>query len=151
MKKQEKTILKLFEENELDISRLYRLYSQKIQGHKRFWENLSREEIEHSLEIARIGKEEGFDMIKENNFSHGIIKYVSDFVGEQIEKVKKEKVSHKEAVEIALRIEQSMLEKKCFEIFIPSQKSLKKALDKLNKETEKHVELLKKELKKISK
>jgi hypothetical protein len=40
MSSQKKTILELFEENEVDISRLYRIYSQKIKGHKRFWEEL---------------------------------------------------------------------------------------------------------------
>lgn len=151
MSNQKKTILELFEENEVDISRLYRIYSQKIKGHKRFWEELSKEEIEHSLELNKIREEEKTDMIKENNFSRGIVKYVSDFVAEQIKVAKNGKITHREAIEIALRIEQSMLEKKCFEIFIPSKESLKKVLKNLNKETEKHVEVLRKELKKVIK
>ncbi|MFZ2193101.1 MAG: hypothetical protein WAV31_02555 [Candidatus Moraniibacteriota bacterium] len=150
MEQNKKTILKIFEENEKDISRLYRIYSQKIQGHKKFWEELSREEVGHSLEIARIGQDKKIGLIEENSFSRGIVKYVSDFVVEQTEIAKKQKISHLNAINTALRIEQSMLEKKCFEIFIPAQKKLKDVLEKLNRETEKHVGLLRKELKKYS-
>ncbi|MFA6160175.1 MAG: hypothetical protein WC678_03760 [Parcubacteria group bacterium] len=151
MEQNKKTILKIFEENEKDISRLYRIYSQKIQGHKKFWEGLSKEEIGHSLEIAKISQNKKLGLVEENSFSRGIVKYVSDFVNEQIEIAKKEKLSHLSAINVALRIEQSMLERKCFEIFIPAQDKLKDVLEKLNKETEKHVGVLQKELKKYSK
>ncbi|MDA3815235.1 MAG: hypothetical protein PF549_02615, partial [Patescibacteria group bacterium] len=103
------------------------------------------------LELNKIREEEKTDMIKENNFSRGIVKYVSDFVAKQINVAKKGKITHREAIEIALRIEQSILEKKSFEMFIPSEESLKKVLKSLNKETEKHVEVLRKELKNILK
>lgn len=138
-------ILNLFEENELNISRLYKLYAKANPQHKQFWQKLASEEIQHALEIRESyqGQEEIFE---ENNFSRGTIKYVSDFVRDNIEKAQKEKVGHLEALEIALRIEQSFLEKKCFEIFIPSEQKVKEVLKKLNKETEEHVERLKKEL-----
>jgi hypothetical protein len=108
---QRPAILDLFEQNELNISRLYRLYSQKLIDKRAFWEQISREEIEHALDIRNSydGKD---DIFKENNFSRGTIKYVSDFVLESIEKAGDENLSHADALETALRIEQSFLEKK---------------------------------------
>jgi hypothetical protein len=74
---------------------------------------------------------------------------VADFVQESVDRAKKYKLSQKEAFKTALRIEQSFLEKKCFEIFIPSHQKVKKVLEKLNQETEEHTERLRRELKKI--
>lgn len=144
------SILDLFAQNELNVSRLYRLYSQKIPTQQVFWEKLSREEIQHAQEIEKAysGKKEPF---QENNFSRGIIKYVADFVQDSIKQAKEEKMSHKKALQVALRIEQSFLEKKCFEIFIPNQQTIKKVLQKLNKETQEHIERLQKELQRVMK
>jgi hypothetical protein len=94
------------------------------------------------------GQEEVFE---ENNFSRGTIKYVSDFVRDNIIKAQKEKVDHLKALEIALRVEQSFLEKKCFELFTPNKQKVREVLEKLNKETEEHVGRLKKELERIKK
>ena len=144
---QKLTILDLFEQNELNISRLYRLYSQKISTKQAFWEQLSREEIQHALEIKESYNGQK-DVFEENNFSRGSIKYVADFVKKSIQQAKKEKSIHFEALKIALRVEQSFLEKKCFEIFIPNHKTVKKVLQKLNQETQEHIERLQKELEK---
>lgn len=141
-------ILDLFEQNELNISRLYKIYAKIDIKYKNFWEQLAREEIQHALEIRESykGKE---DIFQENNFSRGIIKYVADFVQESVEKAKKDKLNQTEALETALRIEQSFLEKKCFEIFISSNKKVQQVLEKLNQETEEHADRLRQKLEKI--
>jgi hypothetical protein len=143
-------ILDLFEQNELNVSRLYKLYSKIDEKYQKFWEKLAQEEIQHALEIRESyqGQE---DIFQENKFSRGIIKYVADFVQESVDRAKKDKLSQTEALETALRIEQSFLEKKCFEIFIPSHQKVKKVLEKLNQETEEHVERLRNQLEKLTK
>ncbi|MDR3558778.1 MAG: hypothetical protein P4L62_04900 [Candidatus Pacebacteria bacterium] len=145
----QKSIITLFEENELKISQLYDMYAQALPDHKDFWEKISEEEIGHANAIsdafAVLGKKNEY--FEENNFTRGIIKYVSDFVEEQIMAAVKKKPTHLEAINVALRVEQSMLEKKCFEIFIPTDDALKDVLKRLNQDTERHVNLLRKELK----
>lgn len=152
MAKDKKSIISLFEENEMRVSRLYSLYSQKIPGHKRFWKKISQEEVEHSNAISEAfnstKQEEHF---KENKFLRGIINYITEFVEKETEKTRKNEISHAEAVQAALRLEQSMIEKKCFELFIPTNNSLKNILKKLNRETEKHIGMLQDEWKKINK
>jgi len=147
---QRPTILDLFEQNELNISRLYRLYSQKLVDNRDFWEQLSKEEIAHALEIRKSydGKD---DIFEETNFSRGTIKYVSDFVDDCIKKAKKEDLLHAEALETALRVEQSFLEQKCFEIFMPNQKNVREVFERLNKETEGHIRRIQEEIKKTLK
>ncbi|HLN18828.1 MAG TPA: hypothetical protein VK255_01515 [Patescibacteria group bacterium] len=143
----ERSIIDLFEDNELKISILYNLYSQKIPAKKDFWKKISDEEIIHAREIAQSFSKEK-ECFKENKFSRGVVSYVSGYVEEKIEEAKKENISHTDAINIALRIEQSILEKKIFDMFMPKDITIKKVIERLNKDTERHTSQLRKELKK---
>lgn len=146
----DKPIMRLFEENELNISRLYALYAEKNPSKESFWSGLSREEIEHAAQI-RNGEEElgNWEMIEENKFTRGVVRHVMDFVLDEIERAKNGKISHIEALHVALRVERSMLEKKCFDMFIPTDVTIKNLLKKMNRETERHILVLMKEMKKM--
>ena len=148
-----KSIIQLFEENELSISLLYSLYAKNIPAHAAFWGKISTEEIIHAKAIASAFAEtkNKSEYFQENNFSRGIIKYISDFVAEKTIEAANAPITHLEAINIALRVEQSMLEKKCFEIFIPTDAALKSILQRLNKDTERHAASLRQELKKLQK
>ncbi len=141
-----KPLLHLFEENELNIATLYSLYSQKIPAKKDFWEELSNEETAHAAQIGN--QKDGEDPMEENKFSRGVIHYVMDSVLKEIQRAQAKEMSHHEALLAALRIEQSMLERKCFEIFAHSSEQVKAVLFKMNKETERHVEKIHSEMKK---
>jgi hypothetical protein len=146
MEQQQKTIITLFEENELNIGKLYKLYSQKFPDRQAFWLGLSMEEAGHAADI-RASHRKNDDLFETNKFTAGVLKYVMDFVEEKIQEVQKKEISHIDALNNALRIEQSILEKKCFELFTPTSQQLKAVLASLNKETEAHVNRLRKELK----
>ncbi|HAS00202.1 MAG: hypothetical protein US57_C0007G0018 [Candidatus Moranbacteria bacterium GW2011_GWC2_37_73] len=143
-----KPVIILFKENEINIAALYSLYAQKIPEKRTFWEKLSNEEIRHAAEIGN--EKEQTDAIIENKFSRIIINTVITFVLEETTKAQQKNISHREALKTALRIEQSMLEKKCFEIFKPTNKKLKDVFCKMNKETERHVEMLHEEMKRAN-
>lgn len=143
-----KPIILLLEENELNIGTLYSLYAQKIPAKEAFWNRLSNEEVGHAGRIGSSSHADQAGEIIENKFSRGVIRHVMDFVLESIEKAKTEDISHQTALKTALRIERSMLEKKCFDMFTPSSLILKELLQKLNGDTERHIESLVKELKK---
>lgn len=141
-----KPIILLLEENELNIAALYSLYAQKIPSKKKFWDKISNDEIAHA---ASIGNKKSYsNEIEENKFSRGVTKYVMDFVVEESDFAKTNNVSHHDALKTALRIERSMLEKKCFNMFAPKDEKLKTILLKLNNETERHIQMLLKEMKK---
>src|SRR5665647_3079300 len=141
-----KPLIALFEENEMNIAALYSLHAQKIPEKAAFWDRLSNEEIGHA---AQIGSEKtSSDAIAENKFSRGVIKYLMDFVLSEIDKAQQEETSHHSALLIALRIEQSMLERKCFDMFLPTNQTIKEIFFKLNRDTQRHVEALQGEMKK---
>jgi len=142
-----KPIIALFEENERNISALYALYAAALPKHKKFWEKLSAEEISHANRISRTKITDGKNF-QDNNFSRGIINHVMSYVLEESECAKKGDFTHADALRTALRVERSMLEQKCFEIFNPNNQTLKEILTKLNQETEGHVEMLLDEMKK---
>jgi hypothetical protein len=141
-----RTPITLFEENEINISTLYSLYAQKIKDKSAFWNRLSQEEVGHAAQIGN--KKDLNDAILENKFSQSIIKYVMDFVLESIEIAQKNEINHHEALKTALRIERSMLEEKCFDIFMPKNETVKEVFARLNKDTKKHIEILMKEMRK---
>jgi rubrerythrin len=137
-----KPIISLFEENELNISSLYSIYAEKIPGKSRFWKKIAAEEIDHAEEIRNQRDVLELNDTAESKFSRNIIDYVMGFVLDETEKAQQTKIGHRDAVLSALRIERSMLEKKLFDIFIPSNETVKNVMKKLNKETERHVQLL---------
>lgn len=141
-----KPLMALFEENELNISSLYLIYAQKIPSQYDFWKKLSDDEISHAADISR--NKNNLGDIAETNFSRGVVKHVMSFVLKEIERATQNKITHHEALLAALRIERSMLEKKCFEIFRPTNKKVENMLCKLNRETEEHVARLTQEMKK---
>lgn len=141
-----KPILDLFKENEMNISALYSLYAQNIPEKSAFWEKLSNEEIAHAIQLGREQKGDG--EVVENKFSRGVIRHVMDFVLEETEKARKTEVTHQDALRSALRIERSLLEKKCFNLFTPSGGTLQAVFSELNEESERHVKILLGEMKK---
>lgn len=142
-----KTIIELFEENELAVSKLYGLYSRNFPKHQDFWAKLSAEEIEHTKGLASVGKGQDDRIYFEpNKFARGVIKYVNDFIGQQIKEVKKKKLTHIQALNIALRVERSIVENKNFELFAPNDTTVKDMLKRINKETSHHIKVLMKEL-----
>lgn len=143
--------MEAFEKNELQISKLYSLYAEKFPGHEKFWNRLSKEEIGHAREIASLNNAASRNEFQENKFSLGVINYISSFVSGEIERTKNTDITNIEAMNTALRVEQSMLEKKCFDIFSPTNITLKETLEKLNKDTNRHEMVLRKELKKLTK
>lgn len=145
----DKPILTLLEENELNISSLYALYARKIPHKNAFWDQLSREEISHAASLNNGGSDiDSAQSIIENKFSRGVIRYVMDFVLEETRRAESEKetLSHHDALHTALRIERSMLEKKCFDILTPANTTVQALLQKLNDETEQHIEMLTEEI-----
>jgi hypothetical protein len=71
-----------------------------------------------------------------------------DFVLAETARAQRGNITHKNALHTALRIERSMLEKKCFDLFAPNNKTIKKVFDCLNVDTERHVQTLLDEMKK---
>ena len=114
-----------------------------------FWEQLSQEEISHATALSNdntnISAEQS---IAENKFTRGVLQYVMDFVLAEIQRAEKNDIAHLDALNTALRVERSILEKKCFELFIPTNITIQDVFQKMNRETEQHIKTLVQELQK---
>ena len=143
-----KPLIYLFEENELNVSHLYRIYAEKFSEHEAFWQRLSMEEVGHAEKIHSLRKQPAANFV-ETNFTRGIVSYVMNFVKDEITKAENDEISHLDALNTALRIEQSILEKKCFDFFQSSDKTLNEVMGELGEETQKHLKMLQGQIEKI--
>lgn len=124
--------------------KLYGAYARKILRQKKFWTDLSKSEEVHVRMLHEIGKryrgEE--NLFKTSKHLENIVGYIGRFIDAELEKTKTGKISQKSALETALRIEQSMIEKKCFEIIQPEKAEILEVFRKLNQETDGHYQSL---------
>lgn len=151
--KKPKNILTLIFENEQRVLALYKIYAKKISKHKLFWRGLAGEEAVHVKILRDLNAyyRNSDDLFKTNKHIFGIFDYIGSFIESEISRAKSENVSQENALEVALRIEQSMVEKKCFEIIKPEKAEILKVFRRLNKETKGYTELLLKEHQKCCK
>ncbi len=150
MSVKEENVLVLFSRNESKIEKLYKLYSAKFPQYKKLWQELAREENIHAEILKDLSRKfkENHKFFKMNEYSIPIINYVSNFIDEQLKRLKSGKVILKEALEAALQIERSMIEKKSIEMFEPTHGDILGVFKRLNHETDRHVKMLIKALNK---
>jgi rubrerythrin len=136
----EMSLLGHFSDNENEISLLYLAYADKFPGKSRLWEKLAKDEKRHSALLAdldeRFDEAHNFFQISEN--APAILNYIGNFIDNCFTKIHKEDFTFADALDDALCLEQSMIEKKNFEIFSTTNPEIKEVLDKLNLETEGH-------------
>jgi len=112
-------ILDLFYANELLIAKLYSEYANKTVLAE-FWKELAEEEVRHA-KIIKIANEEYLlsnYFLEYQPFLHEMITYVYTFVVNEYEQSSsKSKIDDLYSLEKALRIEQSIIESKCLEVF----------------------------------
>jgi hypothetical protein len=148
MPKPKKRIIDLLIENEKDIAKLYRIYSKIFLEFEGFWQNIVQEEDRHVQMLTDIKKalkkdEEAF---YDNNYSLDIINYIARFMEKELQKAKDKKINPRGSFECALRIEQSIIESRCFDIFVPTKREFLGILKKINQEAKNHARLINKEL-----
>ncbi len=143
------SLLRHFSQNESKIAELYLAYSDKFPERVKLWQGLAKDELRHSALLLdldeRFGEVEGNWQVSSN--APAILEYISEFIETCLAKVKSESLDLKEALNNALSLEQSMIEKKSFEIFASANSEIISVLEKLNRETEGHKQWLLKYLK----
>lgn len=147
MSNQKETIIDLLLENEKKVSQLYVLYSQQFPEQRDFWTQIAMEEMDHVEALEKARRELSDDsMIQEGPYARDIITYLTQFIDAELQTLKTSPI---DAIHTALRLEQSMVEKKCFEIFIPENREVRRIMEKINQDTENHVKYLRNALKNI--
>jgi rubrerythrin len=136
----EMSLLSHFSINENKISLLYLAYADKFPKRSQLWEKLAKDEKRHSALLAdldeRFGSEIERSQVSENAWA--ILDYIGNFIDNCFTKINKADFTFEGALNDALCLEQSMIEKKNFEIFPTDNSEIKGVLEKLNIETEGH-------------
>ena len=134
------SLLGQFSLNENKIAELYSVYAEKFSEQASLWNGLVKDERRHSALLAdldeRFGQKINNWQLSEN--APAILDYISQYIDDCLRQAESPDFNFKEALNNALSLEQSMLEKKSFEIFSPVVVEIKEVLEKLNRETEGH-------------
>jgi len=138
-------LFKIFSQNESKIAQLYALYALAIPSQEKMWTRLSGEEIKHAMVLQKLDTVYG-DSEKLYTAIEGarnILDYVGNFIDEQLAAAQSRDINVQEAISTAMRLEQSMIERKCFDIVSSNEPEIISILETLNKETENHFQILK--------
>lgn len=141
-------VIEALAKHEEAIGELYKAYSEKFMSYKQFWIALFADEKDHSYWIRQLlGKaKDGFVFFQEDRFKIEAINTSSEYVREQIEALKTEKISEINALAIAYDLENALLERKFFEIFESDFIEIKNIFLDLAEATTRHREIIKKAL-----
>jgi len=139
--------LELLIEQEILLSRLYKIFSEEFPEDKDFWLALSDDEIKHSKWLTQLAEavKAGtvyFDDDKINPVS------LNTFVGHLKDKIRRAKegaFTAGQAVVTALDFERSLIEKNAFACFDSDSKHNKRIILNLIDETRNHIERVEKQ------
>lgn len=119
LKDYQSKILDLLEQLELEISNLYKLFSEKFPDQQDLWKNLSAEEIQHTAYIKklRLFEEEGKLFFDEKMTKTFTVQSVMDDIKNKYKKTEDNQYSAINALSFSLSIEQSIIEHKFYDFF----------------------------------
>jgi len=135
-------VLELMRSYELILKDLYEIFSEKISEEKEFWKKLSEEENKHAYWLEVLGanmRRENISLNEDNRFNVPLIKSSLKHVQEATEDFKNmEKIDSFDALNFAGDVENSMVEKKFFEVFYGQSEEFDRVMKLLKEETREH-------------
>lgn len=134
-------ILNLLIENEEAIEAIYSTYAIKFPDFREFWSHISLEESEHAGAVRNLipHTQTGQLLFKEGRFQAEDIQSSINHFQSLDSQTQKENYSMLQALDIAVGIEQSLLENQFFKVFEGDNIELKDVLDCLRTGTEEHL------------
>lgn len=136
-----KKIIELYIEQELLISSLYMRFSERYPVHKDFWIKMASEEREHAEWINHLLDGVVTDKVhfSEGNIRTYTINTIITYIKGLISEFDKKAFEIPKAVNIALDLERSLLEKNVFKCFDSDSVEVKRILEILNKGQDDHI------------
>jgi len=138
--------MELLAKNEESLSRLYQVYASRFPEYKELWGGLAGEEKNHAGWIRHFDeKVRAGQGIYRNRFKAAAVRTFMNHTEEEIVKAKKPDYQSINAFSVAYYIEESLIERKYFEVFESDSTELKKLLQDLAKATKTHATKIKTE------
>lgn len=142
MGKERHDVLRRLAENEEAIGILYREYASRYPEYDSFWLGLSADEKEHAgwIQILIATIDQGELFINQSRFNEqAILSYLGYLQREQA-KLRQGDTTLLNALAVTLYIEESLIERKYFEVFQSDAPKLKQVLENLAAATRTHIE-----------
>ena len=133
-------VIELLSKNEETISQLYTAYAEKFPDYRDLWSDLAGQEKEHSRWIDDLCSKikNGGIYCNAARFNSEAVKSSIKYINEQLNIAKTTDISLRNALGIALDLENSLIEKKYFEVFEGDSAELKQTLLNLAEATNRH-------------
>ena len=142
--KDPRALLKMLSEHEQAIAQLYQTYSGCFENYADFWANLAQEERKHADcldKLSRIVQEDPAVVIVER-FSIDAIRFSINYVNELIERANQPDFKLINAMSLAAKLEEALLEKNFFEVLEGGGQEIRQTLEFLRHETDRHSQVL---------
>lgn len=137
-----KKILEMMVKKEEMLAQLYRTFADKSRQNKEFWAELAEEEKKHAEWISKLAKavDQGSVSFEEGNVKTYTLETFLKHVAELQKKASSGKVSDKQALTVAIDLEQSLMERNTFSHFIPKTNQAAQVIELLKEEQERHID-----------
>jgi thiol peroxidase len=144
--------LKTMVRNEEATSRLYKLFAEKFPQLKDFWTKLVDEEVDHAAHLAEFYKkvETGEMVLDEGRFSMLAVEAFAEHMKRILEYIAGKDITARDALEMALDVEETFLEKSFFEVIETDSPDVEGLLNTLSVSTEQHRERIKEKLREVA-
>lgn len=133
-------ILEAMKEHEQALAHLYELYVGKFPEYKDFWNELSKEEVQHAgwIDKLQVGLENSSDDFVVERFPIGAIQHSTEYVKKLMDMANQPDFVLINALSTALRLEEALMENKYFEVIETDSAKTKHTLAMLAQSTQQH-------------
>jgi len=140
MAKEPLETIELLAENEMVISRIYKVFSERFPEYHDFWETMAEEEIQHADMIRSVVPEvkEGAVRFKAQGLDETSVGMFRDYLKFSLARAREQDIPLEDAFETALAIEHDLLERSFFDLFEADTRELMLVFEGLASSTREH-------------
>ena len=140
MAKEPLEAIELLAENEMVISRIYKVFSERFPEYHDFWETMAEEEIQHADLIRSVVPEvkEGAVRFKAQRLDETSVGMFRDYLKFSLARAREQDIPLEDAFETALAIEHDLIERSFFDLFEADTRELMLVFEGLASSTREH-------------
>jgi rubrerythrin len=124
------------------LSKIYRLFAERFPAHRELWSRMAQEEQTHAEWVRDLYSrvEDGSLSLDEDRFGvEGILVFL-EYAEEKFMEAKAEKLPFLHALDMALDLESSLLERKVYQVFRADSESMEQALEDMEQRIREHTQ-----------
>ena len=124
------------------LSKIYRLFAERFPADRELWSQMAQEETTHAKWVrdlsSRVG--DGSLCLDEDRFGVEGIRLFLEYAEDKFQEAKAEKLPFLHALDMALDLESSLLERKLYQVFKADSESMEQALEDMERQIHEHAE-----------